>query len=129
MKRQLLLIVIGLLISLVVIYGGYRFSRWWRFQKRHWIILGVVLVMSLPTAYAGYRFIRWWRSTGVNFTIPNSVASQSNTYIAQWLADPSRRPALKTDQSDLCEEAPFILPSVGFIGLLWRDSASPYSMV
>lgn len=129
MKRQLLIIGIGLLISLVVIYGGYRFSRWWRLQKRQWLILVIALVMALPTAYAGYRFVRWWRSTGGNFTITNSVASQSNTYIAQWLSDPSSRPALKTGQSDLCEEAPFILPSVGFIGLLWRDSASPYSMI
>lgn len=129
MKRRLLIIAIGLLISFVVIYGGYRFSRWWRLQKRQWLILAVVLIIALPTAYGGYRFVRWWRASGGVIPIPGSSESESNMYIGEWLTDATSRPSLRTDQSHLCAEAPFILPSVGFIGLLWRDSAAPYSLV
>jgi peptidoglycan LD-endopeptidase LytH len=124
MKRYLLLIVIGLLVSLLVIYGGYRFRRWWRLQTRKWIIVTLALILCLPVGYASYRLIRWWRYGGDLIT---NEDSPSNQYIGQWLTDTSSRPMLKTDQDDLCDDAPFILPSEGFIGLLWRDSAAPYS--
>jgi peptidoglycan LD-endopeptidase LytH len=128
MKRRLFIIGMSLLIALVMGYVGYRFIRWCRQQRRQWLIFALIVIMAVPTAFAGYRFIRWWRSQGIDFTtIIESSESESNTYIGQWLTDASSRPSLKTDQGDLCDDAPFILPSAGFIGLLWRDSASPYS--
>lgn len=125
MRRYLFIIGVGLVISLVMIYGGYRFRHWWRLQKWRWLILALAIIMAIPTAYAGYRVFRWLRTRGVD--IISGVESESNTYIGQWLTDTSSRPSLNTDRDEVCTDAPFILPSSGFIGLLWRDPAAPYS--
>lgn len=53
--------------------------------------------------------------------------SKSNDTIYQWLNDPSSRPALFTDNQAICHDAPFLLPSAGFIGLLYEDDARPYN--
>jgi murein DD-endopeptidase MepM/ murein hydrolase activator NlpD len=46
----------------------------------------------------------------------------------QWTrGDESQRQALVTAQRDACPGAPFILPSDGFIGLLYADPRGPYS--
>src|SRR5687767_6207664 len=112
MKRRLFIIAVGLLISLIVLYGGYRFTRWVAQQNRRWLIFAVVLIMAMPTAYAGYRFLRWWRDRGgIDLIIPSTSDSESNTYIGRWLTDASSRPELRTGQDHLCDDAPFILPS------------------
>ena len=50
--------------------------------------------------------------------------------LVQWFTQPSARDKLVT-RADLepCPGAPFILPSPGFIGLLWGDTRLPYSSV
>jgi murein DD-endopeptidase MepM/ murein hydrolase activator NlpD len=53
--------------------------------------------------------------------------SNSNDTIAQWLRQPESRPALFTDNQERCGDAPFLLPSSGFIGLLYEDDARPYN--
>lgn len=53
--------------------------------------------------------------------------SDSNDYIAQWLRQPQARPTLYTELTAPCPDAPFLLPSPGFIGLLYADPARPYS--
>lgn len=58
----------------------------------------------------------------------HQTRSDSNRYISQWFNDPARRPALTTIQRVPCPGAPFLLPSDGLIGLLWKDSAAPYNL-
>ncbi len=53
--------------------------------------------------------------------------SHSNDTIYQWLREPETRPALFTDNQARCNDAPFLLPSAGFIGLLYQDDARPYN--
>lgn len=53
--------------------------------------------------------------------------SNSNDTIYQWLRQPESRPALFTDNQERCHDAPFLLPSSGFIGLLYEDDARPYN--
>jgi hypothetical protein len=55
--------------------------------------------------------------------------SNSNDYVHRWFDDKSSRPALSTVQREPCPGAPFLLPSDGLIGLLWRDTAAPYSIL
>jgi peptidoglycan LD-endopeptidase LytH len=55
--------------------------------------------------------------------------SDSNDTIHKWLSDPSSRPQLNTPNDVPCGDAPFLLPSPGLIGLLWRDTARPYNML
>jgi peptidoglycan LD-endopeptidase LytH len=57
------------------------------------------------------------------------IRSDSNVYIRRWLREPSTRPGLATDQVEPCPGAPFLLPSTGFIGLLWADTARPYHVL
>lgn len=55
--------------------------------------------------------------------------SNSNDVIARWFTDPASRPSLTTTMNrTACPDAPFILPSDGFIGLLWADPAAPYTL-
>lgn len=62
----------------------------------------------------------------VYFNIYNAP-SDSNDWIAQWFNQPEARAQLTTDNTQACNDAPFVLPSVGFIGLLYGDPARPYN--
>lgn len=53
--------------------------------------------------------------------------SNSNLYIGQFLRNPSANAELSSEALTGCDGAPFIIPTEGFIGLLWRDTAGPYS--
>ncbi len=57
--------------------------------------------------------------------------TQSNSAgpIRAWFSDASVRPELMTIRNrEACPNAPFILPSDGFIGLLYRDPIGPYNI-
>jgi murein DD-endopeptidase MepM/ murein hydrolase activator NlpD len=59
-------------------------------------------------------------------------ASQSNSIppIRRWFEEPASRAELATVMDGAaCPGAPFILPSDGFIGLLWNDPAGPYTVL
>jgi hypothetical protein len=55
--------------------------------------------------------------------------SDSNTYIHRWFNDPKSRAGLTTIQRQPCPGAPFLLPSDGLIGLLYRDTDQPYNLL
>lgn len=57
------------------------------------------------------------------------AASTSNDTIGRWLRDASSRPGLNTTNDEPCPGAPFLLPSSGLVGLLWRDAAAPYNLL
>jgi peptidoglycan LD-endopeptidase LytH len=48
-------------------------------------------------------------------------------FLAWWRGSEATRAALVTVQREACPGAPFILPSDGFIGLLYADPRGPYS--
>ena len=75
------------------------------------VVLVIGLVLAAPYA------LRFFSRTQSNSTAP----------IGRWFDDPSSRPELITIRDKTaCPGAPFILPSDGFIGLLYRDPAAPY---
>ncbi|MGJ3239781.1 MAG: M23 family metallopeptidase [Anaerolineae bacterium] len=53
--------------------------------------------------------------------------SDSNDSIRQYLSNPTTNADLNSTALTRCGDAPFIIPSDGFIGLLWRDDAAPYT--
>jgi murein DD-endopeptidase MepM/ murein hydrolase activator NlpD len=57
----------------------------------------------------------------------SQTQSNSNGPIRDWFGDPGSRPGLSTAREP-CPGAPFLLPSEGFIGLLWADPALPYNL-
>lgn len=62
----------------------------------------------------------------IGILIYSQSQSNSSPYIEQWFSEPESRAELITSQREACPNAPFILPSDGFIGLLWGDPALPY---
>jgi hypothetical protein len=55
--------------------------------------------------------------------------SNSTEVIGRWFNEPASRAGLITQMvGAACPEAPFILPSDGFIGLLWSDPVGPYTI-
>src|SRR5688500_12321275 len=59
----------------------------------------------------------------------SSSQSDSSTHIRRWFRDEDSRDELITVSRERCGDAPFILPSDGFIGLLYADPAGPYSVL
>jgi peptidoglycan LD-endopeptidase LytH len=83
-------------------------------------LLKLLSIVIFAVVLAGGLFIFWYvRGSG----------SDSNSYIREWLLAPIMRPFLSTDGGVACKDAPFILPSEGFIGLLWADPARPYNVL
>lgn len=80
--------------------------------RRRALLAGIVLI---GVALVAYRLLGSWRDRG-------------QRGYGQWAGgDPAERAALVTVQRDACPGAPFILPSDGFIGLLYGDPNGPYS--
>jgi len=79
-------------------------------------MLKLLLVVIFIVGLAGVGVLMWWRGDG-----------RSNDEIRQWFVFPENRPQLTTTGGIACDGAPFILPSEGFIGLLWADPARPYN--
>lgn len=127
MRQRVFIIGSVVLLGLILAYVGYRGLRWWRSQRRKGLIMAVAVLVMMIGLYGAYRVVRHWWYTGS--LLPNSEDATSNVYIAAWLtdSDADHRAAAVTRQSDLCKDAPFILPSEGFIGLLWGDPAPPYT--
>ncbi|MDQ7034911.1 MAG: hypothetical protein Q9P01_08760 [Anaerolineae bacterium] len=76
----------------------------------------IVSILSVIGAYAGYR---WFRANSTN----------SNQYIVEWLNDAENHPNYEAVALLRCGDAPFIMPTTGFIGLFWRDSSAPYNVM
>jgi hypothetical protein len=90
-----------------------------------------------------FRRLAWWKKglialAGLVITAGGGIAalvlysrslSNSNDPIHRWFNDPSSRAQLSTIQREPCPGAPFLLPSDGLVGLLWRDPAAPYNIL
>jgi peptidoglycan LD-endopeptidase LytH len=66
----------------------------------------------------------------VGLQLYSQTRSNSPEWIGRWFGDRESRPDLTTTSNRKpCPNAPFILPSDGFIGLLYRDPAGPYTVL
>jgi hypothetical protein len=81
--------------------------------------IALVLLLLVLVVFAAFLFRRWWRGQDGD--------DSSNTLIWEFLTDPTSRAGLITAGGQTCGTAPFILPSTGYIGLLWGDPAAPYT--
>lgn len=63
-----------------------------------------------------------------SLTLYSNRQSNSGAYIDRWFDDRDSRPQIANDRNMVCPGAPFILPTDGLIGLLWRDTALPYNI-
>ena len=86
-------------------------------KRRHWwLLIGSLIVLSVIS----YGIIALYSRSQSNSIAP----------IRRWFNDRSARPGLMTERDQQpCPGAPFILPSDGFIGLIWHDPVGPYNIV
>lgn len=73
------------------------------------LIIGLTFVIV-----AGYMAFRWFTTDG----------NRTRNLIA-WLRDPSAHPEWVVKAGQQCGEAPFSMPTDGYIGFLWGDSFRP----
>lgn len=95
-----------------------RFARW--LIKPHY--RGFKLIFFLFLLLLGAFLL----NQGIGYL--RLVTDPRSQAFLQWArGDAAQRAALITTQRDACTGAPFILPTDGFIGLLYADPRSPYS--
>ncbi len=102
-----------------------RFFSWLK-QPARWLLnphyRGFKILLILFLFVASVFFI----NRGISYFL--LLANPGGQSILQWIQeDPTARAELITEQRDACPGAPFILPSDGFIGLLYADPRGPYS--
>lgn len=73
--------------------------------------LSALLVLLLVAGYFAYR---WYTRSGSRMT-----------NLWQWLRDPEGHAAWMVRAGERCGEAPFLMPTDGYIGFLWDDSFRP----
>lgn len=74
-----------------------------------------LLIIALAfVILAGYLAYRWFMADGIR--TKNVIA---------WLREPSSHPEWMVKAGQRCGEAPFMMPTDGFIGFLWGDSFRP----
>ncbi|MBN1148002.1 MAG: hypothetical protein JXA78_12160 [Anaerolineales bacterium] len=74
-------------------------------------LLSVLIVLALVVVYLLYRG-------------PGDSAARSARVLA-WLRDPAAHPEWAVKAGERCGQAPFVIPTDGFIGYLWDDSFRP----
>jgi len=74
-------------------------------------ILFIGLAAAVLVGAAGYFLLRRWTS--------NSIRNQ---YLGEWLRDPQGHADWRVQIGERCGDAPFQMPTNGYIGYLWGDS-------
>ena len=72
------------------------------------VVISALMVLAMVAAYFLYR------GYGAN--------SARSARVLAWLRDPQAYPEWSVQGGERCGEAPFLMPSSGFIGYLWGDS-------
>ncbi|MCP4420012.1 MAG: M23 family metallopeptidase [Chloroflexi bacterium] len=92
--------------------------NWLRHPRYRLFKISLGSIIAIVTLYPVYQTVSIMRSL-------NDPRSQS---FVQWATgDSAAREDMITVQRDACPDAPFILPTDGFIGLLYEDPRGPYS--
>jgi peptidoglycan LD-endopeptidase LytH len=109
------------------LYRGLRFGipafyGWVRAQpsRLRGILIAVLLLIVVAIFFVSYRAVR--------FIQVNVIGERPTDGFAIWFGDdPEARAALITTNTAVCEGAPFLLPTEGWIGLLYADPRAPYT--
>src|SRR5437016_8622283 len=79
-------------------------------------LIGSILIIVLVVMVGG-----WW-------LIRHLAYSPTKEQLDRYFNDPSSRAAVISDMATPCPNAPFRLPSVGFVGFLYADPTAPYTL-
>jgi len=75
------------------------------------LILALIILLLIVGGYFGYR---WFARSGAR-----------TSRVITWIRNPTSRQEWAIAAGERCGDAPFILPTSGFIGFLWDDSFRP----
>lgn len=96
-----------------------RFLDWFRQPPYRKVKISSAILVAALFLYLLYQAVALWRNMG----------DPRNRAFWQWATgDTAVRDQLVTVQRETCPGAPFILPTDGFIGLLYNDPRGPYSV-
>ena len=99
-----------------VLRSMVRAIRWLLYRRHRWALVIVLILFGVSLAVGGVLLRRWLRDDS-----PTRVA------LNRWFSDPGSRDALETRLTAPCPNAPFLLPSQGFVGFLYDDHSAPYT--
>lgn len=91
-------------------------TRWNRLPRPVRWLAGALIILLIFTAV-----VQLWR------LIQTATDPRSRGFLLWSQGSPAEREGLVTVQRDACPGAPFILPTDGWIGLLYADPRGPYS--
>jgi hypothetical protein len=74
-------------------------------------LLSALFVLAIVGGYFAYR---WYTRSGTR-----------TTKLFRWLRNPAAHPDWGVEAKARCGEAPFLMPTSGYIGFLWDDSFRP----
>lgn len=83
-------------------------------RKMSPILQGLLILLAVLIILGGLLFLRWYTRRG--FRARRLLA---------WLRHPERHPAWHQSAGERCQDAPFLFPTDGYIGFVWRDSFRP----
>jgi murein DD-endopeptidase MepM/ murein hydrolase activator NlpD len=109
--------------------GGEVFERItaWLFNRSHRTAIGVgLLVIALMILALSFLRSRLARPVSGGGIIPNDPREAA--FADWWSGNPQDRQKLITSRSEVCPNAPFLLPAQGYIGLLYGDPRGPYGV-
>jgi hypothetical protein len=87
--------------------------------NRRWLLLSVPIM--LLAAYFVFRL--------GSYILHHIGYSPTEGILEAYLTAPDKHPELITDRSKPCPNAPFQLPSTGFVGFLYNDPTEPYTIL
>lgn len=83
-------------------------------RKTSPVVRLVIFITLVGVLVAGYQAYRWFTNQG-----------RRAPRVWTWLRNPQAHPEWTITAGERCGEAPFIMPTDGFVGFLWGDSFRP----
>ncbi len=81
----------------------------------------MIVPLVVLAGYAAFRL--------TSYIIHHAGYSPTAGILDDYLAAPNSHPELITDRTKPCPNAPFQLPSTGFVGFLYNDPTAPYTIL
>jgi len=83
-------------------------------RKRTPYLQASLLVLAVLIILGSLLIMRWYTKKGFR-----------TRRLLAWLRHPERHPTWQQSAGERCQDAPFLFPTDGYIGFVWRDSFRP----